>query len=291
MDIGYSEFSFGYAFADNFIHDSWSRPTSAPTFPSLRDEGKWGYDVRIDLAGRAVFFQYKRPELLTRNSAREIRDYALPGLYPDFFRMPLMMGTISQQHNHLIDLECKFPGRVLYATPAIGTIHEFNRVYCLGEVHRQTILFSPKEIGPLNDKEKHHIAYRKGQPHGWLCSEPREIKAIPYVQFEEQVLRSFDTMHPIGLPEDRVSIFEETSLWDTAKHIREAIMPLVPSSIRRAEDDIQQRIRERMQARDEEDMRDDGETRQLIEHLIVSREIARVGLALDMHLAQPLEKG
>ena len=77
MDIGYSEFSFGYAFTDNFIRDSWSRPTTAPTFPSLRDEGKWGYDIRIELAGRAVFFQYKRPELLTRNSAREIRDHAL----------------------------------------------------------------------------------------------------------------------------------------------------------------------------------------------------------------------
>ena len=175
MDIGYSEFSFGYAFTDNFIRDSRSRPTSAPTFPSLRDEGKWGYDVRIELAGRAVFFQYKRPELLTRNSAREIRDYALPGLYPDFFRMPLMMGTISQQHNHLIDLESKFPGRVFYATPAMGTINEFNRVYCRGKVHRQTVLFSPNEIGPLNAKDKHHIAYRNRQPHGWLCSEPRKI--------------------------------------------------------------------------------------------------------------------
>ena len=213
-------------------------------------------------------------------------DHALPGLYPNFFRMPLMMGAISQQHNLLIDLESKFPGRVFYATPAIGNIDEFNRAYCCGEVHRQTFLFSPNEIGPLDDMEKHHIAYRKGQPHGWLCSEPREIKAIHYVQFEEQVLHSFDTKHPFGLPEDSVFILEETSLWDTAKHIREAIMPLVPSSIQRAEDDIQQRIRERMQARDE-DMREDGEPRQLIEHLVVSREIARVGLALDMHVAQP----
>ena len=97
-------------------------------------------------------------------------------------------------------------------------------------------------------------------------------------------------MHPFGLPEDRASIFDETSLWDTAKHIREAIMPLVPSSIRRAEEDIQQRIRERMQARDE-DIHDDGETRQLIEHLVVSREIALVGLALDLHLAQPPARG
>ena len=87
-----------------------------------------------------------------------------------------------------------------------------------------------------------------------------------------------------------MSIFEETSLWDTAKRIREAIMPLVPSNIRRAEDDIRQRIRERMQARDE-DMHADGETRELVEHLVVSREIARVGLELDMHLAQLPARG
>lgn len=48
MKVGYTEFSFGYAFTENLIRGSASAPTGAPVFPNLVQEATLGYDVRID---------------------------------------------------------------------------------------------------------------------------------------------------------------------------------------------------------------------------------------------------
>jgi hypothetical protein len=63
MRIGYTEFSFGYAFTENLIRSSATGPKKAPVFPNLMQEAHKGYDVRIDLPGVPLFFQYKLPEL------------------------------------------------------------------------------------------------------------------------------------------------------------------------------------------------------------------------------------
>jgi hypothetical protein len=129
MKLGYSEFSFGYAFTENLIRATPVAPHGAPIFPNLVQEAQLGYDVRLDLPGSPIFFQYKLPQLMSRNSAKEVSKKNLPGISAPFFRMPLMSKGMSNQHQRLIDLEGKFPGTVFYASPMMHSLGEFNSAY------------------------------------------------------------------------------------------------------------------------------------------------------------------
>ena len=105
MKLRYTEFSFGYAFTENLIRSASTAPLGAPTFPNLIQEGKLGYDVRVDFPGCPLYFQYKLPELMIRDSAVEISKHSLQGIETQFFRMHLMNRNLSSQHELLIDLE------------------------------------------------------------------------------------------------------------------------------------------------------------------------------------------
>ena len=70
MKLGYSEFSFGYAFTENLIRSTSSGAAIAPYFPNLRDEGSLGYDVDIRLPGRPLFLQFKLPDRTIKNNVR-----------------------------------------------------------------------------------------------------------------------------------------------------------------------------------------------------------------------------
>ena len=72
MKLNYTEFSFGYAFTKNLIRSSSTTRSGAPVFPNLIQEGQLGYDVRIDLPGRPMYFQYKLPELMVRETPVKI---------------------------------------------------------------------------------------------------------------------------------------------------------------------------------------------------------------------------
>ena len=58
MKLSYTEFSFGYAFTENLIRSTKTRPSGAPTFPNLVQEADLGYDVRVECPSCPLFFQY-----------------------------------------------------------------------------------------------------------------------------------------------------------------------------------------------------------------------------------------
>lgn len=273
MRLGYTEFSFGYAFTENLIRAAAARPASAPVFPNLVQEAQLGYDVHIDLPGCPLFFQYKLPELMVRNSAAEISQHALAGIHVPFFRMPLMRRDLSEQHQLLMRLERRFPNAVFYATPGMENNHSFNAAYNAARVHQQSVFFSPRNIGHLPDDKQHAIAYRNGLSHAWLCSEPRRIFAFQFEIVAEKVKTLFD--------DQRFLVLEEA-----VENIRAEILRLTSPEIRVAEDAIRQRIRDRnASALDRPDL--DARRQKVTEDLLVSREIARVGLGVDMIIAQP----
>jgi hypothetical protein len=72
MKVGYTEFSYGYAFTENLIRSSSVAPLGAPVFPNLLQEGQSGFDVQINFPGVPLFFQYKLPEVMLRGTAYEI---------------------------------------------------------------------------------------------------------------------------------------------------------------------------------------------------------------------------
>jgi hypothetical protein len=78
----------------------------------------------------------------------------------------------------LVDLERQNPGMVFYIAPAFSDVDGLNDAYQAKSVVARSLLFSPKDIGPLPDDEKHQIAFKSASDqHAWLLSEPRKINA------------------------------------------------------------------------------------------------------------------
>ena len=273
MKLGYTEFSFGYAFTENLIRSTPISPSGAPVFPNLVQEGRLGYDVRIDLPSQPLYFQYKLPEILTRDTAREIAALSLRGIRTNFFRMSLMRRHHSRQHQLLINLESTSPRSVYYAAPLMENVCCFNAAYTRAEVHKRTIFFSPQDIRPLPDDKQHVIAYRGDLSYGWFLCEPMEIPAFWFGEIVERVSRGFDE------PRYR-------TLAKAAESIRSNVLRFLPPRFQDAEPAIRKRIRETRA------MVPDGRDRsrsewEVVEDLLFSQEIARVALGIDLVIAQP----
>lgn len=275
MKLGYSEFSFGYAFTENLIRSSPAAPSGAPTFPNLVQEAQLGYDVRIDRPGFPLFFQFKLPELMTRNTANEIIKYKIAGLAAPFFRMPLMRRDLSKQHERLIELEKTFPNAVFYASPSLQDLDRFNIAYNNATVHERSAFFSPLEIGSLPDAKDHSVAYEDDATTAYFCSQPREIKAFNYHRVADSARTHFD------VPRYR-------SLESSSQALRASIRSLLSARMRATEGELAQRVSARWS------LRVDGaplpqRTERVVENLLVAREMARIDLGVDMLIAQPRE--
>ena len=203
MKLDYTEFSFGYAFTENLIRSTSSGASNAPVFPNLRQEARAGYDVHINLPGFPLYLQYKLPDLMVRNTAKEIMRYNLPDLWPPYFRMCLMERNQSNQHEALIELEKSFPGSVYYVAPCMTNVDHFNDMYISANVHQSSVFFSPREIGPLPDDEKHVIVYRNGMSFAWLCSEPREIYFLQFSTITKEANSSFKSRSTVHCVKQR----------------------------------------------------------------------------------------
>jgi hypothetical protein len=275
MKLNYSEFSFGYAFTENLIRSSASSPNTAPVFPNLVQEALLGYDVKVDLPGLPIFFQFKLPELMVRETAREISEMNLNGLSVPFFRMPLMRRDKSDQHAHLIQLENSFPHTVFYASPRLKSIAEFNSAYIGAKVHLQSALFSPNDIGPLPDDQSHFVSYTKSSSIAWRCSEPKKVKAQNFETFMNSASQML---------EER----SRRSLEDVTRETRESILHLLPPQLRAVEGEVRQRAVLRSVFVDRTTP-SDARARAVSVELVVLKELVRVGLGVDFLVAQPRE--
>jgi hypothetical protein len=275
VKLGYSEFSFGYAFTENLVRWSQQAPASAPQFPNLVQEAQLGYDVRIDFPARPLFFQFKLPELMVRDTAKEIAEYGL-SITCDFFRMPLMRADLSNQHSHLVDWEHQHPGSVFYASPTFDDINAFNQAYNQGSVHLSSALFSPNDIGPLPDNRNHVVSYEAGSSFGWFCSKPKEIKLLKFEQLIERVEQEFS--------EPRFRRLDQVA----ARTMNEVI-EFSQGRVRLDANAIRDRVRSRIARETDVAARPPAE-REAVEEVLTAREVARVGLGVEMVIAQPRKK-
>lgn len=274
MKVGYTEFSYGYAFTENLIRSSSMAPTGAPVFPNLVQEASLGYDIRINYPGVPLFFQFKLPELMRRGTAFEIAGGHCPGLQVPFFRISMMRRDISRQHALLMRLEARYPGCVLYAAPALAQARDFDVAYNAGEVARQSVFFSPNDIGALPDDRPHSVAYRQDLPTGYFCSDPRPVKALSFG----------------GLADTLGSRFQEERfgrLVDSARELREVVASIASPQIRQTQGEIEERVvaRQSVSRPARRAARDRAAT-----DLLVAREMARVDFGVELLVAQPRRK-
>jgi len=273
MKLSFTEFSYGYAFTENLIRWSGTRPNQAPVFPNLIQEGRLGYDVKIEMPALPLFFQFKLPELMVRDTAREIKKLRIADLTAPFFRMSLMRPDISDQHINLIHLEHKFPNSVFYVSPKFHDSESFNQAYIKAEVHILSACFSPNDIGKILDNKSHSIAYPPDSSVAWLCSEPRKVKISNF----NEIMRIFN--------EEKIRIAERT-FNDVIPHIREKIWPLIRPELKNVESELSQRIKTRILATEDRERGGTREIEILIEMLTL-RDLIRVGLNADLLIAQP----
>ena len=117
-DRPFSEFTYAFAATHELARLShwWSR--HVPVIPSLRAEGRLGYDVRFDLPGSFLFIQFKltteRQNLrlvgdeLRQSSVRtQLRSMAYAGIR--------QFWTDSNQHRLLTKLSSKFESAYYFA--------------------------------------------------------------------------------------------------------------------------------------------------------------------------------
>lgn len=272
MRVGYTEFSYGYAFTENLIRSSSTAPVGAPVFPNLVQEGQSGFDVRINFPGTPLFFQYKLPELMRRGTAFELAKWSCPGLTVPFFRVSLMRSDISRQHKLLMDLEARYPSCVFYAAAHLRNIREFDQAYAAAAIAQQSTFFSPTEIGTLPDNKVHTIAYRPGLPTAYYCSEPKHIKAQT---FDDLVTHLSSELQP-----GRVRVTLES-----ARAVRESVLELASPAMREAQGAIEARIRA-SRARITGALGRSAAEEQVVTEILVTREVARVDLGVEFVLAQ-----
>lgn len=271
MKLGYTEFSYGYGFTENLIRSSAQSPTGAPYFPNLVQEATLGFDVRIDLPACPLFFQFKLPELMVRETAKEILQHNLP-LACNFFRMPLMRTDLSDQHNLLMQLEHTNAGLVFYASPVMEDIDAFSDAYNVAEIHRQSAFFSPLDIGPL-PSGKHVVSYMANSLVAWRCSEPKEVKALPFEKLLPRLTETFADP-------------QFARLEAVADRLPGTLRELRGPAILLDEGAIRARVRARLDGR-VADSAASPRQREVIEELLATREIARIGFGLEMIVAQP----
>jgi hypothetical protein len=175
MSPDFSEFSYGYAITEEIVASLKAFVIGAPIFPSLYEEGQkgGGYDLKIPLTGKPVFLQFKLSDYLKKKSARE---YQTGLLNVPYYRMHLRPLRHSDQHNLLLDLEA-LGETVFYIAPEFHVPQELNDFYLRKVVVHHSAAFSPADIGPLPDDEAHYVAFERGTPVAFRCSdEPVEIK-------------------------------------------------------------------------------------------------------------------
>lgn len=164
-----TEFSYGFAVTSEIVNLENAR-TAAPVFPSLYDEGKkgGGYDVKIS-AAIPIFLQFKLSQRMTGVRASQYSHFGKP-----YYRFPITPPNISQQHQLLVNLEISGQS-VFYIAPEFHTIDEFNGFFKNQAVVKNSAAFSPLEIGSLSDEVKHFMCFERLVPHGYFCSEPKQI--------------------------------------------------------------------------------------------------------------------
>ncbi|WP_294539416.1 hypothetical protein [uncultured Rhodoblastus sp.] len=269
MKIGYTEFSYGFAFTENLIRASSSKLKGAPIFPNLLQEASLGYDVKLSLPSCSLFFQFKLPERMVRKTAEH---HGILGLSVPFFRFPIMRRDLSGQHNCLLELEKKQRGNVYYVAAEAETLTDFDTSYLAGAVHKQSIYISPLTIGKIIDNEQHYICYQDGLSYAVFCSNPQEIAYRRFGEVNSEL-------------QERMTADGAQALDQVVASSHDTVMELVSPQMRSAEGQIRQRVRARLDMIGERPIRSAGEL-QIAEDILVVQEIARVGLGVEMLIAQ-----
>lgn len=180
-----TEFSFAYAFTEEFVRSMDYELDFAPYIPNLREEGKVNYDLKVTW-GIPIFIQFKLSEYIKVLSSRvrEFRD----GIYAEpFYRFDLRTYKDELQHNMLVELNNS--GEVVsYIAPIFHKLDNFNNFYRNRQIIDNSIIIEPKVIDYC-DNERHYISFIS-QNDFHVFSEPKKFEGnFDFKIFRENILK------------------------------------------------------------------------------------------------------
>ena len=279
MKANFSEFSYGFSFTENLMKNSTVRPGAAPVFLCPFDEKKFGYDVKIDLAGVPVFFQFKRSERMIRDNAREIKHNCLSSSYIPYYRMSFHKNNSYGQHANLINLENKNSGLVYYVAPKFHTRRKLNKFFLGSKIPKRSAWFSPNSIGPISGSVIHTVCFKPNAQNAYLCSEPKRIKEHSYNEVIELINEKLDN-------KKTPKAFLERTLPETKQVFSGT---LIESKVFDNESEFNNYYEKALRSFRSVDYDDESmlEVYKLMPHIQVLRSIARKYFESELFFAQP----
>ena len=160
MKSEFTEFSYGFAVTHGLLKDDPSIDV-APRFPSLIQEGKVGYDVKLGFPGLPIYLQFKLSDRLTRRPAKYWDIYHKP-----YFRFDITPLTVSQQHNLLWDL-ADSGEEVFYVSPLFWNTRQFNEAFQESQVAARSLWLPLGQLPCLTDDEPHHVTFTGPADPSW----------------------------------------------------------------------------------------------------------------------------
>lgn len=196
VEIGISEFTFGYAFLFEQTQANWGNLRAAPVLPSLQQEEQQGWDARLPLNGIDFYYQFKLSDYLQRGNATYIRN----GTYNSpYYRIWLHRRNYNQQHRRLRQ-HCVVNRNTYYAAPEFNSIEEFNTRFLARQITTNCRIIPLTMCGDINEGDQHCITFQRGDPAWILHSEPRRHeKSFTGEELGTLYRQSFNQWQPIDL--------------------------------------------------------------------------------------------
>jgi hypothetical protein len=159
VELGISEFTFGYAFLYEQTLKKWGSLVAAPVLPSLRKETEENWDAKLPMRGCAFYYQFKLSDHLERGNARFIVDgtYAEP-----YYRIKLYARNFNRQHRMLWQ-HAQSNQYTYYVAPEFATIKNFNKAFLSNTITKNSRLIPLDQCANYSwyDSEQHYITYQE----------------------------------------------------------------------------------------------------------------------------------
>jgi hypothetical protein len=175
VDLGISEFTFGFAFLYEQTHRNWGGLTAAPVLPSLQKEKDEGWDAHLPLSGTDFYYQFKLTDYLSRSNAMYIRDdtYSAP-----YYRISLHRRENNLQHQRLRE-HCATHPNTYYVAPELNAIADFNDAYLSRGLTQRSRIIPLNDCDDVDDGDQHYITFQQGSPT-WIQHSQKKMHGRSY---------------------------------------------------------------------------------------------------------------
>jgi hypothetical protein len=155
LGTDFSEAGFAFGFLENLLRSSLLHRAAAPTFITTYAEGAGlHYDVHLNAAPVAFFFQFKIPDVLQKGAGLS----SGARLLPPFYRMNLRQENAYAQHHGLRALE-NAGGNIYYVTPRFHSGADFDPYFSRNIIPNFSAWFRPSVVTPPNFAQPHGVVY------------------------------------------------------------------------------------------------------------------------------------